>query len=175
MSRTLTASLILVLTVSGCGTVRDSRLNPVNWFGRDRSEPVQAVPAEEVNPLIPQERRGLFARAREERAIYQGQPVDVIKDLQIERVPGGAIVRATGVSRFQNTYDVQLTPVFEDGPQDGLLEYRLEAIVPERPIPGGSERQREVIAAVSLTDQQLEEVRQIRVAGSQNARVSARR
>lgn len=175
MSRSITASLILVLTLSGCGTVRDSRLNPFNWFGRDRSVPVQAAAPEEVNPLLPQERRGLFAQARAERAIYRGQPVDVIKSMSIERVPGGAIVRAIGVSRFQNTYDVQLTPVSEDGPENGVLAFRLESIVPERPIAGGSERQREVIAAVSLTDQQLEGVRSIRVAGTENARVSSRR
>lgn len=175
MSRSIAASLILVLTLSGCGTVRDSRLNPANWFGGSRSGPVQGTESAEVNPLIPQERQGLFARARAEQAIYRGQPVDVIKDLQIERVPGGAIVRAVGVSDYQNTYDVQLTPSSEDGAENGVLEFRLEAIVPERPIRGGSERQREVIAAVSLTDQQLEGVRQIRVAGIQNARISSRR
>ncbi|MEL6453077.1 MAG: hypothetical protein AAFQ19_17640, partial [Pseudomonadota bacterium] len=45
----LTAALIL----SACAAVRDSRVNPFNWFGRGQSEPVVQTTAEEVNPLIP--------------------------------------------------------------------------------------------------------------------------
>ena len=174
MRRSIVLCLALTLVLSACGGVRDSRLNPLNWFGRDRPAPVAAEEGE-VNPLIPQESGlGLFSRNRD-GAEYAGQPVDVIRNLDVERVPGGAIVRATGLSRFQNTYSVRLTLVTLDGPVDGALEYRLEAIVPEAPIAGGSERQREVVAAVSLTDQELRGVRVIRVSGVENARASARR
>lgn len=174
MSRTIAACLALTLTLAGCGGVRDSRLNPFNWFGNDRPAPVR-VEAGEKNPLIPQERTGLLAQARARDAIYTGQPVDVVKSMAIERVPGGAIIRAIGVSRYQNTYGVRLTLASEDGAENGVLEYRLESIVPEKPIAGGSERQREIIAALSITDQQLEGVRRIRISGATNARESSRR
>lgn len=175
MSRSIAALILVSLIVSACG-IRDSRLNPFNWFGNSREA---AAPAPvNTNPLIPRQREGLFnSRAARERAnAYRGQPVDTITELAIERVPGGAIVRAKGVSRFQNTYDVRLIPAIEDEvPQDGILEYRLEAVVPEKPVAGGPQRVRTIFAGRSLTDQQLEGVRSIRVAGVQNARIASRR
>ncbi len=177
MSRSIVALLAVTLTLAACGQARESRLNPFNWFGGSRE--VRAEP-ENANPLIPEvdDRRGLFnsRRARDEEAAYRGQPVDVISELVVERVPGGTLIRATGLSRFQNTYDIRLTPVPDaDGTSDRVLEYRLEAVVPARPIPGGPERLREVTAASAVTDNQLEGIRTIRVAGAENARVSARR
>ncbi len=175
MSRSVAALIVLSVALSACG-IRDSRLNPFNWFGNSRE--ASAPQPENANPLIPSQRRGLFnsREARARASIYRGQPVDAITELAIERVPGGAIVRAKGVSRFQNTYDVRLTPVAEEEtPEDGVLEYRLEAVVPEKPVAGGPERVRTIFAGRALTDQQLEGVRAIRVAGVQNARISSRR
>ena len=40
MTRTILAILAISLTVSACGRIRDSRVNPFNWFGRDRTETV---------------------------------------------------------------------------------------------------------------------------------------
>ena len=174
MSRSIAALLVMSLILGACST----RLNPFNWFGGSREEP-RAERTESDNPLLPAERdRGGFLglRAARERAeIYTGQPVDVISDLVIERVPGGAIIRAIGLSRFQNVYDVRLTPANEDNEAvEGVLAYRLEAVVPERPIQGGPERLREITAARVVTDKQLEGVRTIRVAGIENARASRR-
>ncbi len=169
--------LLLAATIglTACGTVRDSRLNPFNWFGSSREAPVQTSKKVE-NPLIPESSGGLFSRRRDLENTYTGVPVNVVRDLVIERVPGGAIVRATGVSQFQNVYDVRLTPVDEDEePVDGVLEYRLEARIPAKPVSGGAEKLRTFVAARSLTDQELASVRQIRVVAQDNARVSARR
>lgn len=174
MSRSIATLLALSVTLSACG---ESRLNPGNWFGRSREAPVEQT-AEQTNPLIPRERNGFFnsRRAREEANAYRGQPVDQISGIVIEQVPGGAIVRAEGVSRFQNVYDVRLTPVAEDGkPINGVLQFRLEAVIPDKPIRGGSEQVRTILAGVALTNQDLEGVNAIRVAGVQNAQISARR
>lgn len=173
MSRSIATLLVVTLLLGACST----RINPFNWFGGSRNEP---RPERQVNdnPLIPEERerRGFFnLRAARERAnIYRGEPVDVISNLVIERVPGGAVIRATGLSRYQNVYDVQLTPLDEDQGEDGVLAYRLEAVIPERPIAGGPERLRRISAAQAVTDQDLENIRAIRVAGIENARVSRR-
>jgi len=176
MSRILATLMIATLSLSACSGMQDSRLNPFNWFGNAREAP--APQTQETNPLIPGERRGLLGlrQAREAANAYRGQPVDAVSELVIERVPGGAIIRASGLSQFQNTYDVRLIPANADElPTDGVLDYQLEAIIPERPIAGGSERQRMIIAARAVTDKQLEGVRAIRVAGVQNARVVNRR
>ena len=172
MSRATATLLSLTLVLSACG---ESRLNPFNWFGNSR----ETVPVENAsdNPLIPQnDRGGLFSlrAAREAAAVYRGQPVDRVTSLVIEQVPGGAIVRSEGLSRVQNSYDVRLTLV-DAGAESGSLTYRLEAVIPENAIQGGSERQRSVIAAASLTDQQLSGVRVIRVQGLENAREASRR
>lgn len=164
-----------VLGVSACG-FGESRLNPLNWFGSSESVPVEASaePAS-TNPLIPQ-RSGLFSRSRERQAVYPGTPVEEITGLVIERVPGGAIIRATGVASSIGVFDVRLTPENEEEtPVDGVLTYRLEGITPPGAIQTGTTRQREVFAGRQLTDQQLQAVRSIRVEGRTNAQVTRRR
>jgi hypothetical protein len=172
MRKTLTLLLVSSLTLSACGAVRYSRVNPFNWFGQAQSETVAET--ENTNPLIPRS-GGLFANARARNALYLGQPFEQITNLTIERVLGGAIVRATGLAARQGIYAVQLTPENEaEEPVDGVLTYRLEGIRPSKNTPVGTNPTREVIAARRLTEQQLRGVRSIRVEGSQNALVSRR-
>jgi hypothetical protein len=173
MRRTLSALMISTLVLAGCGAVRDSRVNPFNWFGNSRSEPVQT--RESTNPLIPSVRRGIFANQRARDAIYRGQPFQQVTDLTVERVPGGAIIRATGLAERQGIYDVQLTPATDDEtPIDGVLIYRLEGVTPANATRVGTAPTREVIAARKVTDQTLAGVSQIRVEGQLNAQVARR-
>lgn len=173
MRKTLSILLISTLTLTACGAVRDSRVNPFNWFGQSRSEPVQA--REQTNPLIPERSGGLLRGLRERDAQYLGRPFEQVTDLTIERVPGGAIIRATGLAARQGYYAVQLTPANEDElPVDGVLTYRLEGVRPSKNTSVGTTPTREVIAARRLTDQDLSGVRSIRVEGALNALVSRR-
>lgn len=172
MSKTVSLLLAATLTLSACGAVRDSRVNPFNWFGQSRSVAVE--PQEQTNPLIPT-RAGLFGNARAEEKIYAGTPFDQVTDLTVERIPGGAIIRATGLAARQGSYDVRLTPVNEDEEAvDGVLAYRLERVLPDRRTNVGNEPTREVIAARRVTDQNLRGVRVIRVEARRNA-VESRR
>lgn len=173
MRKTLSILLISTLTLTACGAVRESRVNPFNWFGQARSVPTQK---ENTNPLIPEKQGiGLFAGLREQDAIYAGRPFEQVTDLTIERVPGGAIIRATGLAARQGYYAVQLTPENEDElPVDGVLTYRLEGVRPNTNTNVGTEPTREVIAARRLTDQEMAGVRSIRVEGQLNALVSRR-
>lgn len=175
MRKTLSALLLFTLVISGCGAIRDSRANPFNWFGNSRSAPVETQADAAANPLIPT-RSGLFARARAQDAFYLGNSIDQITDLTVERVPGGAIIRATGRARFQGIYAVQLTPQNVDElPVDGVLIYRMEGVAPNGgALAGGTEQSREVTAARAVTDQTLAGVRSIRVEGARNAQVSRR-
>ncbi|MCX7559617.1 hypothetical protein OS190_08545 [Sulfitobacter sp. F26204] len=172
MCKTLPLLLSATLVLGACASIRESRVNPLNWFGQSRSEPVATV--ENTNPLIPT-RSGLFAKRRSSEEVYEGRPFEQVTNLTIERVPGGAIVRATGLAARQGIYAVQLTPANEEEkPVDGVLTYRLEGIRPKQQTPIGSKPTREVIAARPLTDQQLAGVRRIRVEGQLNAQVARR-
>jgi len=173
MRKTLSILLISTMTLTACGAVRDSRINPFNWFGNSRSEAIQTK--ENTNPLIPERRRGLFSTLAAQDAVYAGRPFEQVTNLTIERIPGGAIIRATGLAARQGYYAVQLTPANEDElPVDGVLTYRLEGVRPGVNTPVGTVPTREVIAARRITDQDLRGVRSIRVEGQLNAMVSRR-
>ena len=173
MRISLSVLLIASLTVGACGVVRESALNPVNWFGRSTSVAIDPTDSKPVNPLIPQS-SGLFGN-RNAPEVYIGEPFEEITDLTVERIAGGAIVRATGLADRQGIYSVQLTPANEDGtPVDGVLTYRLEGIEPVSNTAIGGPATREVTAARKVTDQQLRGVSTIRVEGLRNARVARR-
>ncbi|EEB83294.1 hypothetical protein [Roseobacter sp. GAI101] len=172
MRKTFSALLVSTLVLTGCATVRDSRVNPFNWFGTAQSEP-RAQTAANTNPLIPQS-AGLFASARAKTEVYLGQPMDQVTNLTVEKTPGGAVIRATGLAARQGIYKVQLTPANEDElPVDGVLTYRLEGIQPVN-TSVGTQPTREVIAARAVTDQMLAGVRMIRIEGQRNALTSRR-
>lgn len=173
MRISLSVLLIASLTLGACGVVRNSALNPVNWFGRSTSVAVAPTDSAPVNPLIPQS-SGLFGD-RNAPKIYIGEPFDEITDLTIERVAGGAIVRATGLADRQGVYSVQLTPANDDEtPVNGVLTYRLEGIEPVKNTAVGGPATREVTAARKVTDQQLRGVSTIRVEGVRNAQIARR-
>ena len=174
MRISLTVLLAASVSLGACGVVRNSVLNPSNWFDRSTSESIEAVDEKPVNLLIPQE-SGLFAKKRADDANYVGKPLDEIVDLTIERIAGGAIIRATGRAYRQGIYSVRLTPVVEDEtPVNGVLTYRLEGVKPNANTAVGASATREVTAARKLTDQDLRGVRTIRVEGVRNAQVARR-
>ena len=164
MRLVISALLASTITLTACGSVRDSRFNPFNWFGASRSEVVQTGT---TNPLIPQK----SPMMRRKEIPYQGQLIDQISDLVIERVTGGALIRATGMASVQGAYDVRLV-ASEEGVQKGVLSFELTTLLPAKPKRQGPEQSRRVTVAVFVTDQQLEGVRTIRVQGARNARTS---
>ena len=171
MFKPFTALLLASFVLSSCGTVRDSRVNPFNWFGR--SQPAQTQPSEAVNPLLPRQRSRLLKRPDE---IYQGVAISTVSEMKIERTISGAIIHATGVANRQGGYDARLTPVNPDElPLDGVLSYTFDVVYPRRNSPAGAERTRQITVARSLTHEELQGVRVIRVQGVQNSLESRRR
>lgn len=168
MKKTIGLLLIATLTLSACGRVRDSAINPFNWFGG--SETVETT-AEVVNPLIPRERESLLRRPE---AAYAGTLVADLTTLKVERVAGGAIIRVKGIASTQGAFDARMEPENEDQePVKGVLTYTLLAVQP----PGyrqGPAQSREITAAVFRTDQELANVRTIRVVGA-NKTLQSRR
>ena len=150
-------------------------MNPSNWFGDSTSTTADAsVQAEQVNPLVPQKTgKGLFERPDQpDRSL----PIAVISELRVDPTTTGAIVTATGIATRQGAYGAQLRPIVsEENAQNGVLAYTFRVTYPEDPTPQGPERSRTVTQAVTLSSQDLEGVRLIRVSGQQNAREVRRR
>jgi hypothetical protein len=144
-------ALVIVLTLAGCGGMRDSKLNPFNWFGR-------SAPAEKVAlPAAPADTRALIA--------------DVLT-MTVEPVPTGAIVRATGRTPTQGWWDAELVPL--PVTEDGVLVLEFRTFPPVDNADVSTPRSREVTAAISLSNIKLANVRQIVVQGATNARAARR-
>jgi len=161
----LTTALVSALALPGCGgSSGGSAYNPLNWFGKSRNE---TVAPEAKNALIPK-KSGL----RREQAAREGVAVAQILALAIEPAAGGAILRVTGLAPTLGAYDVRLVPEFDleiDGPLQ-TLQYSLKTEYSTRSRPAAPQRSRELTAAVFLSDEDLEGVREIRVSGAENAR-----
>lgn len=151
MRTSLLAALAAVMVVTGCATVRESRLNPFNWFGR--SERTAAVPA---------------AVVRDGGRI----PVAQVTELFVEPATGGAIIRAKGVPATQGWYAAEL--VRDTEAPEGELVFRFVLKQPREAVQG-TPHSREVTVATFVTTQRLESVRTITVTGSENARSTRRR
>ncbi|MFP5480587.1 MAG: hypothetical protein ACLGIE_13005 [Alphaproteobacteria bacterium] len=143
--------LTLCATLAGCGGFRESRLNPFNWFGR--SEPRETVvvqdQAQARNPLV-----------------------ETVVGLVVEPIPGGAIVRARGLTPTQGYWAAELVEVETE--QEGVLVYEFRILPPAGAADVNTPRSREVDVAVYVSDFKLGSVREIVVQGATNAR-SARR
>lgn len=151
MKRPVTAALVAVLVLTSCGAVRESRLNPFNWFGR--SERVETIA-----PL--------------QRTVDPRLLVADVSELSIEPYTGGAIVRATGVMESQGWWQAELVEVKGDDPTHLVLDFRILPPVTQTPV--GSQRTREVTAAMTVSPRRLEDISRITVQGERSARTTRR-
>jgi hypothetical protein len=133
-------------TLAGCGT----KLNPFNWF--KRSEPREKVVVEE-----PEDPRPL---------------VDTVLTMTVEAIPGGAVVRARGVTPTQGWWDAELVPLDQD--EAGTLVYEFRLNPPTTTTDVNTQRSREIDVAIFVSDYKLDTVREIVVQGANNARASRR-
>jgi hypothetical protein len=141
----------LSVLLAGCGGFADSRLNPVNWFGRSEPRETIVLPAEDSDP------RPL---------------VETVLSLSVEPMPGGAIVRARGQTPNQGWWEAELVPLDID--DAGALVYEFRIVPPLAPTAVNTPQSRQVDVAIFVSDIKLDKVREIVVQGATNAR-SARR
>jgi hypothetical protein len=157
------------LALAGCGGgLGQSRANPLNWFGSSTNE--RLTESGEVNPLIP--RRNIRQRAPSE---YAGQAVAQITALRLDRRPGGAVIHAVGTASELGYFAARLVPENDGEAVKGVLSYELQAVRPPRSIGVGSASARRIDVALSLTDQDMANVKTITVKGAQNQRSVRRR
>ena len=145
------AIVVLATALGGCGRMRDSRFNPLNWFGPGR----QAVVTD------------LYVRPDDARAL-----VAEVTVLKVEPYPGGAIVRATGVPPTQGFWEAEL--VAQPLDDQGRLVFEFRVFPPPEPAATGTPWSRQVTVAAALSDIKLQGVTAIVVQGASNA-LSARR
>ncbi|MBR9763973.1 MAG: hypothetical protein GYB53_10720 [Rhodobacteraceae bacterium] len=166
MRKFLPVLLIAAIGLSGCGYVRDSRLNPFNWFGRAEARELTAQEAaQETNPLIPE--RSRFARPDE---VDLRDRVAGLESLVVERIPGGAIVRVTGISAAAGAYDVELRELPGEA---GVARYEMVSYLPEV-AQAAPVQSRRITAATRISDTALAQVRTIEVLSASNALTSRR-
>lgn len=155
MKTPLLSALVAATLLGGCSTISESRLNPFNWFGKSKSEPTVEVPAytdpRRLQPLVTE-----------------------VTEMRVERAPGGAIVHAVGLPPIQGFWAAGLIEAELDDPQDGVLVLDFIVEPPYQRYPAGTERSRELTAALFLSDQSLAGIRTVVVRGKTNQR-SARR
>ncbi len=146
--RILIAALI-VLGLTGCAT----RLNPFNWFGNDREERIVVE-----DTVVAEDPRALVAE---------------VISLNVDPMPGGAIVRAVGLPQRQGYWEADLVEVSRDN-GELILEFRVFS--PTDPNTRVSTQQsREILAGTALNQFDLAGVRTITVIAQQNRRTVSRR
>jgi len=141
----------LGLALAGCGGLRESRLNPFNWFRK--SEPRETI----VLPDKPGDPRPL---------------VEAVLSMAVEPMPGGAIVRARGQSPAQGYWQAELVPLPVS--ETGTLVYEFRIFPPITKTDVNTPQSRQVDVAIFISDVKLENVREIVVQGATNARASRR-
>ena len=162
----MTVLVISSVALAGCSGLRDSKVNPANWFGKNKAGRVATAPGQPAseNPLIPTS-TSIFKR--DKREIYIGTAVDNVVAMSVEPLPSGAIIRVTGVSRQQGAYDVRLTSDNNDEPVDGILRLKLEAVQPID-TPQGSQSARTVQVGKFISSDDIENTNVIQIIGGQN-------
>ncbi|MCV6585756.1 MAG: hypothetical protein OIF47_09490 [Marinibacterium sp.] len=168
---TLSVLLIASLGLSACSGWRDSRVNPSNWFGRDTPVPSTAKDPDAGNPLLPEGSE--FAQDVPEPGVL----IDEVTSLSVDPSSTGAIIVATGLASREGAFSPRLRPLDRENPvdEDGTLVLQFLVFYPREGTPLGTNATREITAATSVSVQDVDKIRLIRVNGAKGARETRRR
>lgn len=114
----LCAIAVLLVGCSGRPENKTGGTNLFDW-GKKR-KPV----AENPNALVPDKKFSLFKASEDD--FYSGRQVARVTSLVVDRVPGGVLLTATGVTTQAGSFNPRLTIV--EGKQISVLEYIFEAV-----------------------------------------------
>ncbi|WP_022704778.1 hypothetical protein [Pseudorhodobacter ferrugineus] len=149
MNTPLVATLCATLALGACSSISNSRLNPFNWFGGSEETVTLLVEAPQDSRLL----------------------VSQVTDLTLERMPGGVIIRATGLPPTQGYWEAELVARPVD---DGQITFDFRVFPPITAQISSTPQSREVTVATYLSNIKLDSIRQITVQGANNARTSRR-
>ncbi len=153
MKKPQVAALTGLLLLGACSGYSQSNWNPVNWFGGSNEVTVAEATLD-------------VGTASDPRPL-----VDQVLTMTVERYPGGAIVRATGLPPTQGYWAGDL---IEESFEDGRLTFRFVVLPPVEPKRVSTQASREIEVGTSVPQIKLDSVREIIVVGAQNARSSRR-
>ena len=171
MRRPLTVLLVTSLLLTSCGW-RDSRVNPGNWFGNGRSAEVISPESGSANPLIP----ARAANARRSAPADFSVAVATVTQMRVTPSTTGAILLVTGVTSRQGAFNAELRPdPVNETTASNTLSFTLRVDYPGYQTAVGPELTRTIHVARSLSKQDLNGIRLIRVNGGKNAIESRRR
>ncbi len=155
----IVAGLVAVLVLAGC----QSRYNPGNWgwFSNSSDTPTLApnkgYPSDvDPRPLVSQ-----------------------VVEMQVDQVPGGAVVTAVGLPPRQGYWAADLVSTYKSeagkiASKDGVIQLEFRVVPPRQQTNVVNTASRELTAGAFISDQSLGGVRQIRVIGQNNQRTSSR-
>ena len=155
MNRRQMLLLVSVGALAACGRMRESRMNPRNWFGGSR---------EEERPDL-----GPTLEDNDNRAL-----VATVTEMAVEPTSSGAIVRAEGMTTAAGWWDVDLVAENAGRPVDGVLTLRFVGAPPRTPVAAGGDAARRVVAAYAVPMTTLEVLTAIVVVAETNSRRSRR-
>lgn len=162
MRRQVIVTGVVLSLLAGCGSFGESRFNPLNWFGK--SEPVttnaygQNVVA--LQTLAPRKGYPVFTDTR--------PLAPQVTDVKLVRSASGAIVTATSALPSLGFYDAELVPVASERTDTLVFEFRLRP--PSQAAPTGTQAQRHISAAKSLSLAEITGIRTVIVVGATGAR-----
>ncbi|MDD9923054.1 MAG: hypothetical protein OXQ92_12355 [Boseongicola sp.] len=146
----IAVAVLAVVGLSGCGD-RGFSLNPFSWFGSE----TEVETLDEINLQTYVDDRPL---------------IENVTSLTIDRTPGGAIIRATGLPPTQGWHTAALVSDTEGEPVNGVLSYTFRAVPPENTERVSTVQSREITTGKFVSDIVLANVREIRVIGARNIR-----
>ncbi|WP_425093361.1 hypothetical protein [Tropicimonas sp. S265A] len=95
--------------------------------------------------------------------------VSTVTSTRRDRVPGGVIITATGLPPSQGWWAAELVSI--DAETDSrTMSYEFRIAEPQFAQPPGTNRSREVVVGLFLSDQRLEGISQVVIQGAQNSR-----
>lgn len=86
-----------------------------------------------------------------------------------DRVPGGVIFTATGLPPSQGWWDAELVAIDEET-DSRTLTYEFRIAEPRDLAPPGTNRSREVVVGLFLSEQRLEGISEVVIRGNTNSR-----
>ncbi|MER5172510.1 hypothetical protein [Thioclava sp. GXIMD2076] len=164
MRKPFLASLAIVLALSACGSLRESRMNPWNWFGSSTEE--KTTPT-----LAP--KGGYEAALADNRSV-----IAEVTALSIRKTSGGAIVEVTALPPTQGWWNIGLIAENDGRPVNGEVRYTLVGFPPAAGSPeatrAGTVSSRQVTAAAYIDNFKLADVRKVTVVAATNSRSASR-
>ena len=168
MYKSLSVLLVALMSLSACSGLRNSDEDSSDSIDGSTSAPAE-VSAGDANALVPEkgDAKGLFKRPEAED---NSVPIAVIKELRIDPNPTGAIIYAAGTAIRQGAFNAQLARIrSEELSKNGIMEFTFRVAYPEYATVQGTDRSHMVSDAVTVSTQDLEGIRLVRVVGQQNA------